>query len=567
MDLADGSLRDRLKACRKAGVPGIPPQELLGYLGEAAEALDYLHASGVLHRDIKPDNILLFQGHARLADFGLARMLEATTLQHATLAGTPAYMAPEVWRGLVNEHSDQYSLAASYVELRLSRGLFPQGNLVQLMQDHAEHQPDLAPLPAAEREVLLRAVAKEPGQRYATCREFHQALARALAPAPVPAKPGAPGPAPPSGTLSTLPPGLDAPGAVPTPRSVNRSTLGSGAAHLTPGGWHAPPPTHKAPPPAARRWRLLAAGLALLLFALGGWAFRDQIRAALPGLFGGGPETGPQAADYVPPHCVPDADGDGPPAVKVVGNRALYEGIAYVLPDGTRVPFVLVPKVWVKDPDTFYIMRDKVTRGVFREFVKANPNAVPGNEWQKPVLPGGAKQPGREDEYPVYRVTFTEARQFARWLGGDLPTARQWDKAAGAFEPDRGPGPFRGKWDLREAWKAKEAIAVNRGGLGPLPAGKAYADVSAFRCRDMAGNGFDWTRTFWPRDAVPGEEDQLVPADNQDPALRIWLRGHAYTDSRPYTFEAGAESPTFQDFSESKATTGFRVVLELPATR
>jgi hypothetical protein len=98
----------------------------------------------------------------------------------ATSCGTPAFMAPEVWKGNVNPHSDQYSLAATYFTLRVGRLLFA-GNLNAIFE-HLEQEPDLNPLPDDEQRALRKALAKEPGQRYANCREFIQALTQAVLP-------------------------------------------------------------------------------------------------------------------------------------------------------------------------------------------------------------------------------------------------------------------------------------------------------------------------------------------------------------------------------------------------
>ena len=97
MELADCTLRGRLMPAAKHGHPGIPEDELIGYIREAAEGLDYLHGKHVVHRDVKPDNILLLHGHAKVADFGLARQQDKTMGAMKTFAGTPAYMAPEIW--------------------------------------------------------------------------------------------------------------------------------------------------------------------------------------------------------------------------------------------------------------------------------------------------------------------------------------------------------------------------------------------------------------------------------------------------------------------------------------
>ena len=116
-ELADGSLKDRFRECCDQGMLGIPRDELLGYLADAADALDYLNEKYSLqHLDVKPENLLLVGSHAKVGDFGLLKDLEQTC---ASLVGglSPVYSPPELFDGRPNRHSDQYSLAIVFQEM------------------------------------------------------------------------------------------------------------------------------------------------------------------------------------------------------------------------------------------------------------------------------------------------------------------------------------------------------------------------------------------------------------------------------------------------------------------
>ncbi|MEO8270910.1 MAG: serine/threonine-protein kinase, partial [Aureliella sp.] len=183
MELADQSLRDR---AAEYGEQGMPTSELLRHMFEAAEGIDFLHREHVVHRDIKPENLLLLKGHIKVADFGLARFLDESGLNLVAtqVAGSPFYMAPEVWEGNPVGASDQYSLAMTYIELRLGRSPFASNSIVTIMQEHLHGQPNLTGMPDDEQKVLLRALAKRPDRRFASCTEMVQALQSAISPAP-----------------------------------------------------------------------------------------------------------------------------------------------------------------------------------------------------------------------------------------------------------------------------------------------------------------------------------------------------------------------------------------------
>jgi WD40 repeat protein/serine/threonine protein kinase len=227
LELADGSLRSRYDQCREGGLPGIPTPELIRYIREAAEALDYLHKQQVQHRDVKPDNILLLGQHVKVADFGLAKLVEQSLLQNASHAGTPAYMAPEVWNNQLSVHSDQYSLAAMYAEMRSGCFPFARDSLASLMRAHLLDPPDLASLGPRERQVVAKALAKEPDQRYPNCIGFVKLLVEALladqsATAPTQRRPAKKRPVP-SSNQATLPPAAKRTPTAPTPKPVAAS--------------------------------------------------------------------------------------------------------------------------------------------------------------------------------------------------------------------------------------------------------------------------------------------------------------------------------------------------------
>jgi len=178
MELADCSLWDRYQACLAHG-SGIPRNMLLSYLAEAAEALDLMNLRFRLqHSDIKPQNLFLIHHHIKVADFGLVKDLEGLQAP-GNYCFSPLYAAPELFAGGASATSDQYSLAIVYQELLTGRRPFSGKSARELLFQHMQQAPDVSPLPPADRPAILRALAKEPGQRFASCGDLIGALRRA----------------------------------------------------------------------------------------------------------------------------------------------------------------------------------------------------------------------------------------------------------------------------------------------------------------------------------------------------------------------------------------------------
>ncbi len=234
-------------------------------------------------------------------------------------------------------------------------------------------------------------------------------------------------------------------------------------------------------------------------------------------------------------------------------GKSYYARIFKQFDPNLKVEFVCIPKKQpelepgVADPETFYIMVNKVPVALFQEF--ADKFSI-GGAWKKTEYKN-------EPELPALNVTVTEAHEFAdKMLGGKLPTIVEWDKAAGRYSGEEGrEGPFTGHWE--KVGSISVAIA-RKFEEGPMPIGQATNDESPYGCRDMAGNGREWTRNVQEKDAG------FVPILNPTKDHHVVTRSRGYSDEVPLTFEflksGGGES---QPYLTRSMEVGFRAVIEM----
>jgi Protein kinase domain len=257
---------------RLATQGAMPPVEATRVIGQIASALDAAHAKGLVHRDVKPANVILAQGsgglHAYLTDFGLTKATDAASALTATgmLVGTVDYMAPEQLMGqTLDARTDVYALACVLFETLTGRVPYPVDTPVAKMHAHA-NQPapslrEAAPaLPPGLEAVIARGMAKDPAERYATTGELGRAAEAAAGAAP-----------PPPPTAAAVPPGptrLEPPSPPPTPVPWGPPPpppAGPPIGGPPPPPWEQPPPRKK-----GKRGLVVALVLAAVLVAGGG---------------------------------------------------------------------------------------------------------------------------------------------------------------------------------------------------------------------------------------------------------------------------------------------------------
>jgi serine/threonine protein kinase len=219
----------------------LPVPDAVNYIRQVLEALSFAHQHNIIHRDIKPSNMMVTpEGVVKLMDFGIARSGESSDLTETGMAlGSLYYMSPEQVKGQpTDSRSDLYSVGASLYEMVTGERPFKADSSYSLMAAHVQQPPKppielRANLPGALNQIILLAMAKEPGQRFQTADAFRNALKAVPGAVPVA---GAPAMSTPAATA----------GGAKTASFVNAPPVpaGDGAASFVP-----PPPARTVPPP------------------------------------------------------------------------------------------------------------------------------------------------------------------------------------------------------------------------------------------------------------------------------------------------------------------------------
>jgi formylglycine-generating enzyme required for sulfatase activity len=445
-------------------------------------------------------------------------------------------MAPEMWRQKVSLHSDQYALAATYVRARLGRPLFAAPVLIDLANAHVHETPDLDPLPEAEQKVLLRALAKDPDARYPSCQAFANALRAAVFPPPEP---------------PSLP-------ALPATRE------GRGAL-----------------------WAALGVALACAL-AVGLVNYFTQNRD----------DTKQPPADNTNEKEKPNPPVVSPPEKKYasypagwqpveadgshqIGERHYHARLTRKIGDRELVAHLLSPTN-PTDPAPFYMLEHKLTNKAFKtlwdeaagqakvkQLLAAKAHLLPGS-WHTSESGKPLDLDSPDADLPVLGVTVPEAMIVAEWLGGTLPTHRQWLKASGLLEGNQKDGPAGAplmppKLPREEllAWKReqfqKRKLALGLPGPLAVNDSRAAGDVSRWKISQLVTNGAEW---LGQPDARPDSRLQLFPT----PAGQQFALVMGHSASEDEIDSAGFlrnESPAAYEWDRVDGLfAGFRVVLE-----
>ncbi|MBI3840032.1 MAG: serine/threonine protein kinase [Planctomycetia bacterium] len=156
---------------------GLPPEEAVNWIQGIAAGVGYLHDHGIVHRDLKPGNIFRDDGQVKLGDYGLSKFISCSRRSGQTESiGTVHYMAPEVANGRYGKEIDIYALGIILYEVLTGHVPFEGESVGEVLMKHLTAEPSLSEVPDAYREVIARALAKDPARRFESAGEMMNAL-------------------------------------------------------------------------------------------------------------------------------------------------------------------------------------------------------------------------------------------------------------------------------------------------------------------------------------------------------------------------------------------------------
>jgi len=515
-------------------------EDTLRIVTPLAHALDYAHGQGLVHRDVKPANVMVApDGQVTLTDFGIARAARATRLTRSgVVIGTPDYMSPEQAMGrVVDARSDQYALGVLAYQMLAGRAPFAADNTPALLHQVVYEPPpalgELRPdLPAGVARALERAMAKDPAERYESCGAFAAALeeppTRGLVPRPAqreaPAAEraragGGPLPAWVWGLIgtaivalavgvsiltagggrglsaSTPAPPTEAPTALPTDSPTPAETP-----TIAPTEAPAPtePPTEEPtqpPTPAGPRLRDTMTRPA-----------DEMVMVAVPaGQFEMGIEGG--RSDEGPAHTVAlDSFWIDRTEVRVAQFRAFAEATGY--------------QTEAEKAGWAYVWRDGDSQW----------EQIVGADWLHPQGP----ESDAADDHPVVQVNWVDVAAYCAWAGARLPTEAEWEYAA------RGPEARLYPWgEAFDGARLNSCDIICPARLRDTSLDDGYrftAPVSSFPdgaswcgAHDLAGNVYEWVADWYGAEYYAGSppENPQGPATGEYRVRRggSWLNG------------------------------------------
>jgi len=492
-------------------VPDLDRRARVAAIRDAARALGHAHAKGVVHRDVKPGNLLVDgEGRLRVTDFGLALPLEAERLTATgAFMGTPHYMAPEQMtseRGQVGPPTDVWALGVLLYEVLTGELPFPGPSLTNLLTQVLQGPPSPprvkdASIPAPLEAVCLKALARRSGDRYPDGDALAADLDRWLEGGAVAARPPRRGVGRPAalvaggaaliGLVALLMPGSEEreypPSQWPSPRDP---------AQLVGGVPEAAPPE---PEPA---WRADAPG----------WLERVPPGRRPPLPLPDGVAFGEAEGEYVN-----QADGSVlvwiPPGELVMGSA-----------DGD--PDERPPRP-VALTAGYFLGKHEVTWAQVTRFCYLTGRPLPARE-----IEGHPGSWTAGDRHPAFHVSWEDARAYCEWAGLRLPTEAEWEYAARGPESRTYPwgdhAPREPVANLADAsaqalagdeWVVVEGYDDGAGYLSPV--GAYPLGASPFGCLDMAGNVWEWVADrYAPYPDVERAEDPRGPAEGGERVVR-----------------------------------------------